>query len=546
MITSKYLNGIVAVLLVLAIGITSLFLYFAGQEEVVVAMSSHEEMPYAEIFNKFEVMEVSIDISKEDWEDVLENPLAEEYKQCNVTINGTTYADVAIRTKGNTSLSQVAGSESERYSFKIEFDHYDKNKSMNGLDKLVLNNLFCDATYVKEYIAYDIFEYLGVETPYYAFANITVNGENYGCYLALEAMEDSYLSRIYNAEGQLYKPESVQMGGGGMGGGKLQSEGRPQMPEGMEMPEGGFGGEIPQMPEGMEMPRGGKDMPNSGGGSDLVYTDDEIESYSDIFDNGAFEPTDEDKQRVITALEKINNGEELEAYVDVDACLRYFAAQTFIVNLDSYYSNLKHNYYLYENEGQLTMLPWDLNLAFGGFQSRDASSAVNNAIDTPMGDGVEENRPLFSKLMEVEAYQESYHSYLDEIVSGYVESGRFEETLAKIKGVIAPYVDKDTTAFYSYAEFEEAIATLEKFVILRAESVEKQLSGEIPGDSGERTQDTKLVDASEITLSVMGSQGGDGAGGKGSRDGNMFGGGPMGRNPDDKGRGMRGNKNQGN
>ena len=42
-------------------------------------------------------------------------------------------------------------------------------------------------------------------------------------------------------------------------------------------------------------------------------------------------------------------------------------------------------------------------------------------------------------------------------------------------------------------------------------------------------EDDALVDASSISLGTMGMQGGDGAGGKGSRNGNMFGGGPMGQ-----------------
>ncbi len=535
MSSGKYFNRIVATAVALAVALTSVLLYFSSDEAVVKAMSSSVSMPYEELFDRFEVMEIEVLIDTKEWEDMLENPLDEEYKQCDVKINGNVYADAAIRTKGNTSLSQVAASDSDRYSFKLEFDHYDKNKSLQGLDKLILNNLFCDATYVKEYIAYDIFHYIGVETPFYAFAFITVNGEAFGCYLALEAMEDSFLERVYKGSGQLYKPES-DMAGGGMKQHREMPEAAPQG-EVPEMPERMKQGEPPKMPEGgdAEMPyiRGEDPFGSTGKGSDLVYTDDDTDSYSDIFDNACFDPSEEDKQRVVTALEKLSRGEELETCIDVDACLKYFAAQTFIVNMDSYYSNLKHNYYLYENNGQLTILPWDLNLAFGGFQSASATDAVNSAIDTPM-DGLEESRPLFSKLMEVEEYQEQYHSYLSEIIQEYVNGGQFTATLSKIENVISPYVEKDTTAFYSYSEFKEAVAALKTFVLLRAESVEKQLNGDIPASGNERNPDTVLVDASSVQLSVMGMQGGDGAGGKGGMNGNMFGDEPMGQ-----GRGRR-------
>ena len=53
-----------------------------------------------------------------------------------------------------------------------------------------------------------------------------------------------------------------------------------------------------------------------------------------------------------------------------------------------------HNYYLYEEGGVLSMLPWDYNLAFGGFQTADASGAVNEPIDTPVTGGSLEDRPM--------------------------------------------------------------------------------------------------------------------------------------------------------
>lgn len=94
----------------------------------------------------------------------------------------------------------------------------------------------------------------------------------------------------------------------------------------------------------------------------------------------------------------MNDGTDLEKYIDVDEVLRYFAVNTVLVNLDSYVSNMKHNYYLYEKDGQLSILPWDYNLSFAGFQSGNASSAVNFPIDTPVS-GVElSERPLIAKL----------------------------------------------------------------------------------------------------------------------------------------------------
>lgn len=51
--------------------------------------------------------------------------------------------------------------------------------------------------------------------PLYNYAKISLNGEYWGVYLALEAVEDSFLLRNYGTrDGELYKPESMGIGGG--------------------------------------------------------------------------------------------------------------------------------------------------------------------------------------------------------------------------------------------------------------------------------------------------------------------------------------------
>ena len=71
--------------------------------------------------------------------------------------------------------------------------------------------------------------------------------------------------------------------------------------------------------------------------------------------------------------------------------------------------------------------------------------------------------------------------------------------------MIAPYVEKDPTAFCSYEEYLTGVETFVKFCLLRAESVEKQLKGEIPSTlAGQETDTQNRVDASEIWLPDMG------------------------------------------
>ncbi len=309
---------------------------------------------YAESFDKNSVMSFEIKVDEEEWKTLLENATDKEYISADITINGTTIKNVGIRAKGNSSLSSVASSDSDRYSFKIKFDEYVDNQTYLGLDKMVLNGNFSDTTSMKEYLSYDIMNYIGVKTPLYAYANITVNEKSWGFYLAIEDLEDSYLNRTTSGEGTLYKPGNDDMNdmGKDFGGEMQMPDGEMQTPDGFEGFTPSEDGQEFTPPDGFEMPDGfgkqggGMGAGNASNGVSLEYTDDNLESYSAIFENNKTKADEEDNQRVVTALKNLSNGTDLEKYIDVDAVLRYFAAHTVVVNLDSYVSNMGHNYIL--------------------------------------------------------------------------------------------------------------------------------------------------------------------------------------------------------
>ncbi|MBQ4091768.1 MAG: CotH kinase family protein, partial [Firmicutes bacterium] len=128
----------------------------------------------------------------------------------------------------------------------------------------------------------------------------------------------------------------------------------------------------PDIPENAEneetqIPLRQGNVPNGMSSEDVLlkYTDENPESYSNIFDNAKTDITNSDQTRLIEALRNLNSGKNIEDTVDTDAVIRYFAVHNFVLNFDSYTGSMIHNYYLYEKDGQLIMIPWDYNLAFG-------------------------------------------------------------------------------------------------------------------------------------------------------------------------------------
>ena len=528
----------------------------------------------------------TIDIVMDNWDEFIRDAASEVYYMANMVIDGEAYKNVAIRGKGNTSLANVAALNSQRYSFKVEFDHYDNSMTYHGLDKLSLNNMIHDSTMMKDYLTYTLMAEFGAATPLCSFVYITVNGEEWGLYLAVEGVEDSFMLRNYNTDqGELYKPDGMGFGGGnnddnGSGGGQdapvgngdngssgggemeaspsLPAEGgfesseggeiQPSAPTGKQTPpenngegssgggemeaspslpaEGGFesseGGETqPSAPTGKQTPpensgdgsSGGGEGGNPGGGFgggsavNLQYIDDNISSYSTIWNNAKTDITEEDQRRLIASLKQLSTYEDLETVLDIEGVLRYFVVHNFVCNGDSYTGSMIHNYYLYEEDGRMSMIPWDYNLAFGTFQPGSAQSSVNAPIDRTLSGSTGTDRPMWYWILSADAYTEQYHQYYREFLDTVDISGIIDIAYNLIKA----YVAKDPTAFYTYEEFETGVETLRSFCTLRSVSISLQL------ENGETTTEMNYVDASDMVTTLMGAfeTGGDAGGSSG-------------------------------
>ncbi|MBR2476644.1 MAG: CotH kinase family protein [Clostridia bacterium] len=517
MISSKHITKIGIVLISIVLVLCIVGMIYSEQLAVTVGVQGYA-MEYEEkLFNTENGIDINITIESAKWEEMMNNAMAEEYYECDISINGESFYKVGIRPKGNTSLSTIARDpDNNRYSFKVEFDRFVDGQTCFGLDKLVLNNGYADATFMKEAIIYDMFSYLGADAPLYNFAKVSVNGEYWGVYLALEGVEDSFLLRNYGGEkGNLYKPDNMGFSNRGEKGESNNFQ-PPQMTGGERRNNGEnpFGGmtreeteeEFRQIRENGEFKRpdggnfGGFGARGSGNGANLNYIDDNPDSYSAIWNSAKTSVDDAAKLRVVEALKNIGTSTNIEKYMDVDNILRYMAVHNFAVNEDSLSGGMAHNYYLYESGGKLNILPWDYNLAFGGMHSRDASSMVNDPIDDSYS-----STTFFDPLLNTEAYRAKYHEYYNELISGYFDSGRFDATYNRIRSQIDELVKADPTAMYSYDEYVMAADMLYDVLKFRAESVRGQLAGTIPSTTeGQRTDSSALVDASSIDINIMG------------------------------------------
>ena len=440
-------------------------------------------MEYKEkLFIEDEVGLIEITTTEGGWEEILENPTAEQYVEATVTINGEMFEHVGLRAKGNSSLSTVANSDSDRYSLKLDFSQYVSDQNYYGLEKINLNNNFSDTTQMKEFISYELMEQMGISTPAHSYVKVTINGEDYALMLAVEELGEAFLTTNYGStEGYLFKPEDA--------------------------------------------------------GSNLVYTSDNPDDYSGVFNNVKVNAeTAENHSNIIQMMKEISEG-NLDS-LNVDQIAKYFALNTALVNMDSYQGNFHHNYYLYETkEGIFSVIPWDYNMSFGGFaggggggkmptntQMRESAtesseqnqtneqmierekptnqgknnlnisanmmsdSNINLSINNPVTGTTLEESPLLKVILEDEEARSLYDGYLEQIGTTILTEENVQSITTKLKDLLLDEVEADPTKFSTTEQFLEGVSgesSLASFAAKRSESILKQLAGEIEGVSNE-------------------------------------------------------------
>ena len=402
------------------------------------------------------------------------------YDSCNVVINGEEMKNTGIRTKGSYSLSTAINAGSDRFSLVLKFNEFDKQK-YHGLRMIDLNSNIMDATSMKDAITYDMCRFIGLPAPLCNYAKITVNGEYYGCYLAVEPVGKDFCKRNFGEDyGSLYKPLH-----------SLNYE--------------GFWSK------------------------NYKYIKDTVKIERSPFSN------------VKAALKSVHEKKDIENHVDVEAVLKYMAIQTMVVNIDSLTGDITHNFYLYESDGRISLIPWDYDLAFGGqmsykekmfkqrFQDIDHGTfnkeewlkekekayheeirqIINLPVDTPFLADLSE-REFFMNLLDNEEYRNKYHEYLSVLAEQYVRGGELDKTISTYTAEIQDIVGTEENAHYKADDFVTALEQLKLFLQKKSESVIGQLNGSIPPDrKGQSDSPEKLIDTSDLDVRLMGEEWGN-------------------------------------
>ena len=357
------------------------------------------------IFNDSIVHNYYLTFYKEDWAATLkynkeEND--EEYMPARftcVTSGGDSIVldSIGVRYKGNSTYTEARDMPKKSYKFK--FDEY-IDQTFFGCDKINLNNCFADPSYMREKLGYDVIRHY-LPTPRVAFATLTINDTLIGIYSQVEQVNKGFLRRYFDDEdGNLYKA--------------------------------------------------------SDHGSPLDYKGPNQSDYEEIYELKTNEE-ENDWSRFINflrILDQSTNEEFVSAIsnvFDLDGALYHLAWTMVLSHFDSY-TGSGRNYYLYDDPstGKFSLIPWDVNMAFGQFPN--GWDVIEN---NPVQIANLVVRPLNRRILENDSLKHVYLGYIKEMIGGPASTATISAEADRIKSIINSAVAAEPveSKFYSYEMF---------------------------------------------------------------------------------------------
>jgi len=290
------------------------------------------------VFDQSKVREYRFTMDANDLNYMNTRGYREEFKPANLNFEGKEYKSIGIRYKGSdytlprcffpemngkVDTNGTPNKTCPKISYKLKFTEYNKDTRFYGMKKINLHAMTAtsEPTKMHEMISYELFRDMGIHAPRTSYANVYINNNLIGLFLAVEEIDGRFTKSRWPdyGDGNLYK-------------------------------------EV---------------WPKS---ADTKYYLDGLKTNNDPEDNP-------NVKKMVSYYNEINSStaqnfeQKLSPYMDFDYFLRYLVVDVAIKNWDglrSWYIDhlgpgpINHNYFYYEEEnanGKIWLIPWDMDQA---------------------------------------------------------------------------------------------------------------------------------------------------------------------------------------
>jgi spore coat protein CotH len=267
--------------------------------------------PAVPLFDAGRLHEVSLMMTPEDWQSILDDSRGDEWRHATATYDGVVLEDVGVRPAGESS--RFAGNP--KMSIRIKFDAFSGQGKFGGYQDVNVKGEYDDGSMMRERLALFVFAAV-MPAPQAAHTTLTVNGDSRGLFTLREDWDSTSLAEHFSAPlGPLYRirPEVHSM-------------------------------------------------------DPYAYVGDDPTSYVPVPWERHLKDTPRGDEVVPPFLKSLPDYSTLENYVDVNDLLAYLAVAAILMTTDGLVGSSgasDHYQYFDPQSGKFFVLPWDPDNTFG-------------------------------------------------------------------------------------------------------------------------------------------------------------------------------------
>lgn len=366
-----------------------------------------------DLFDAGTLQEIRLSLSSRDLQTLKATYDKNTHYPADLQWRGQRVRNVSVRSRGSGSRNQT------KIGLQLNFDRYVAGQKFLGMTSLVLDNLVQDPAMVRERVAMQFFQHMGLTAPRESFCRLYINNVYAGVYGVVEDITPAFLQHaLGDTDGYLFEYQY----------------------------SGPYYGE---------------------------YLGDGLAPYKELFEARSHELDSDtilytplrDLFKEVNAPDDPVWRDRVEALLDLRQFVRYVATETFLAEADGILNlDGMSNFYLYRphDSTQHRFLPWDTDRTF---YLLEASVVAN--LDTNV---------LMRRAL---AYPDVKALYLDTLancaISAQTDSW-LDQEIARSAEVIANSAAADTFKPFTNEEMAAATSVLRTFAIERSGVVLQELA----------------------------------------------------------------------
>jgi spore coat protein H len=143
-----------------------------------------------DLFDSAVLQEVRLSVNTRDLAALRAHTELNTHYPADLTWRNTRVRNVSIRSRGQGSRNPI------KPGYRVEVDHYTTGQTFLGLSALILDNIWQDDSLIREKLAFEMFDRMGLPAPRESFCRLYINNEYQGVYNITEEIDGKFTQRV--------------------------------------------------------------------------------------------------------------------------------------------------------------------------------------------------------------------------------------------------------------------------------------------------------------------------------------------------------------